>query len=175
MNAEESQSQEYVDPVVKARRLFLSLFCVGLGAIVSAVVAVPIVGFILTPLLRKVPPMWRKVSGVNDLKVGDTVEVSFQDSSPLAWAGITAKTAAWLRRESENEFIAFSVNCTHLACPVRWVPDAELFMCPCHGGVYYKDGRVASGPPPQALFRYQVRVQDGEVQVQTSGIPTSTH
>ena len=36
-------------------------------------------------------------------------------------------------------------------------PDAELFLCPCHGGVYYADGTVAGGPPPQPLFRYGVR------------------
>jgi menaquinol-cytochrome c reductase iron-sulfur subunit len=25
--------------------------------------------------------------------------------------------------------VAFSINCTHLGCPVRWLPDANLFMC----------------------------------------------
>ena len=47
---------------------------------------------------------------------------------------------------SDDEFVAFSVNCAHLGCPVRWLREAHLFMCPCHGGVYYEDGRVAAGP-----------------------------
>jgi menaquinol-cytochrome c reductase iron-sulfur subunit len=38
-------------------------------------------------------------------------------------------------------------------------------MCPCHGGVYYKDGSVAAGPPPRPLERYPVRVQDGQVEI----------
>lgn len=154
------------------RRRFLSVVCGFLGTIAAAAVAVPIVGFILTPLLRVSPSKWRSVTSVDNVKVGETIEVNFLDSSPLAWSGITAKTAAWLRRESETEFIAFSVNCSHLGCPVRWLPDAELFMCPCHGGVYYKDGKVASGPPPHALFRYQTRVENGNVEIFTSGIPT---
>ncbi len=54
---------------------------------------------------------------------------------------------------------------------MRWLKHADLFMCPCHGGVYYNDGRVASGPPPKALNRYPVRVRDGVVEIQTSPVP----
>jgi len=71
----------------------------------------------------------------------------------------------------ENEFEAFSVNCAHLGCPVRWLPDARLFMCPCHGGVYYEDGSVAAGPPPHGLTKYPVRVKDGRVEIRTDPIP----
>jgi menaquinol-cytochrome c reductase iron-sulfur subunit len=111
------------------------------------------------------------VGKVHDFKAGTTVNVAFQDSSPLPWSGVTAQTAAWLRRNGELEFIAFSMNCTHLGCPVRWLPDANLFMCPCHGGVFYSDGRVASGPPPKPLHQYPVRVESGEVQILTSPVP----
>lgn len=156
----------------EARRRFLSRLCVALSSLAAAAVAIPVVGFIFTPLIRRVPSQWRTVASAGSLKVGETVEVSFLDASPLAWSGVTAKTAAWLRRESETGFVAFSVNCTHLGCPVRWLPDADLFLCPSHGGVYYKDGQVASGPPPHALFRYQTRVVNGDVQIMTSGIPT---
>ena len=54
--------------------------------------------------------------------------------------------------------MAFRINCTHLGCPVRWLPDARLFMCPCHGGVYYANGERASGPPPRGLYEYRWRV-----------------
>jgi menaquinol-cytochrome c reductase iron-sulfur subunit len=37
--------------------------------------------------------------------------------------------------------------------------------------VYYQDGAVAAGPPPSPLPRYPVRVQNGEVQIQTAPIP----
>jgi menaquinol-cytochrome c reductase iron-sulfur subunit len=48
---------------------------------------------------------------------------------------------------------------------------AELFMCPCHGGVYYKDGSVAAGPPPLPLVRYGVRIQNGEVRISSVIVP----
>jgi len=153
------------------RRAFLTKISLLLVGAASLLVAVPIIGFIIGPIIRRFPAIWRPVGRVEDFKIGQTVKVDFRDPSPLAWAGVTAETAAWLRRVSENEFIAFAMNCTHLGCPVRWLAEAELFMCPCHGGVYYSDGRVAGGPPPRALFRYPVRVNGGVVEIQTSAIP----
>jgi Rieske Fe-S protein len=47
-----------------------------------------------------------------------------------------------------------------------------LFMCPCHGGVYYADGERASGPPPRGLFRCAWRVRRGRLEVQAPHYPT---
>ncbi len=138
------------------------------------ILGIPIVGFVVAPLFRKVPDTWLPVGKVDDFQIGKTVEVVISDPSPLPWAGITSKSAAWLRRQSAEEFIAFSSNCTHMGCPVRWLPDAELFMCPCHGGVYYKDGAVAAGPPPKPLYRYQVRIVNGNVQIKSAPVPITT-
>jgi menaquinol-cytochrome c reductase iron-sulfur subunit len=158
-------------PEVIERRRFLARVTVGLGACMGVGVAAPMAGFVVAPLFRKVPHEWRKVGKASDFVVGHTVGVTFADASPLPWAGVTAKTAAWLRRVSEEAFVAFSVNCAHLGCPVRWLPDAHLFMCPCHGGVYYADGTVAAGPPPHPLPQYPVRVPGGEVEIHTEPIP----
>ncbi|MGH7917038.1 MAG: ubiquinol-cytochrome c reductase iron-sulfur subunit, partial [Candidatus Binataceae bacterium] len=127
--------------------------------------------FIIGPLVAKTPTVWRPVGKIDDFKIGDTVKVSFLDPSPMVWAGVTSLTAAWLRRVAGVEFIAFSVNCSHLGCPVRWLPKAKLFMCPCHGGVYYADGSVAAGPPPRGLFKYPVRVRKGQVEILASAVP----
>jgi quinol---cytochrome c reductase iron-sulfur subunit, bacillus type len=151
------------------RRRFLTRLSIGLSALGAALVAVPSIGFLLG--LRKSPQVWRTVGKLDDFKIGSTVNVSFEDTSPLPWSGVTAQTAAWLRRENDRQFIAFSMICTHLGCPVRWLADADLFMCPCHGGVFYGDGRVASGPPPKPLNQYPVRVFEGQVQILTGPAP----
>ena len=156
------------------RREVLARGSVALSAFGAAIVAVPIVGFLLSPFFETQPQVWRPVGSVDGFGLGTTVEVSFPDSSPLPWAGVVARTAAWLRRLDGDSFVAFSVNCTHLGCPVRWVSTADLFMCPCHGGVYYKDGTVAAGPPPKPLPRYPVRVRNGQVEILTSPIPITT-
>ena len=153
------------------RRQFLVLLSLGAGSMAALFAAVPLVGFLFGPLLRSYPPVWRDVGPLDRFKIGDTVEVSFEDSSPLKWGGEAAYTAVWLRRDNQSSFTAYSVVCTHLGCPVRWISDAELFMCPCHGGVYYKNGDVAAGPPPDPLQQYPVRVENGAVQVQWKVLP----
>ena len=151
------------------RRKFLVRLSIALSSIGAALVAVPSAAFLLG--LRKSPRIWRTVGKLDDFKVGQTVNVAFEDPSPLPWAGVTAQTTAWLRRVNDREFIAFSTICTHLGCPVRWLSTADLFMCPCHGGVFYADGEVASGPPPKPLNRYPVRINNNDVQILTMPVP----
>ncbi|MFN8556441.1 MAG: Rieske (2Fe-2S) protein [Dehalococcoidia bacterium] len=149
----------------------MALVGTAIGGAGAIVVGIPFVGFLMGPLLKHEPDVWRSVGAAASFQVGATREVTFPNASPELWAGVAGRSAAWLRRESEDSFIAFSINCTHLGCPVRWLAEAELFMCPCHGGVYYKDGSVAAGPPSSALVRYPVRVRDGTVEVRTSPLP----
>ena len=159
------------DPTLIPRRRLLAKVSVGLGVASGAALGVPMVGFVVGPLFEKVPREWRSVGRASAFKIGETVAVAFADASPLPWAGVTGKTAAWLRRVDEDTFVAFSINCAHLGCPVRWLPDARLFMCPCHGGVYNEDGSVAAGPPPHPLHQYTVRVNDGAVEIRTGPVP----
>jgi menaquinol-cytochrome c reductase iron-sulfur subunit len=158
-------------PEELSRRKFLRRLSIGVGGATAVALAAPMAGFILAPLSRKEPRAWRTVGRIDDFKIGETTDVRYEDASPLPWAGVTARTAAWLRRVGPNEFTAFSIHCSHLGCPVRWLKDAELFMCPCHGGVFYKNGAVAAGPPEKPLAQYQVRMLNGEVQILTGPLP----
>lgn len=143
----------------------------GLAGLSAAVAAIPVVSALIAPLLEKKEEKWRSVGKINDFQIGTTSLVTFINADPEPYAGMTAKSAAWLRRNNQTDFIAFAANCTHLGCPVRWEKDAHLFMCPCHGGVYYANGTVAAGPPPKALTRYAVRIFNEDVQIKTAPLP----
>lgn len=158
-------------PEELSRRKFLARLSFALFGLGSLVLLVPMAGFVIAPLFMRRPEVWRVVGKADSFRIGTTTSVEFEDASPLPWAGVTARTAAWLRRVDATTFIAFSVNCTHLGCPVRWLPQANLFMCPCHGGVYYQNGSVAAGPPPKPLPQYPVRVRNGVVEIHTNPTP----
>lgn len=169
--ASETQEPSRDEALSPERRRFMGRLSIVLSGLAAAIVGIPVVGFVLGPLLVTEPDAWRSVGPVETFKRGETVKVSFLDPSPVRWAGVTAMTAAWLRRLDSGGFVAFAVNCSHLGCPVRWLAKANLFMCPCHGGVYYADGEVAAGPPPRRLFNYPVRVRDGQVEILASAVP----
>lgn len=171
--AVDAADQEAADHELSApRREFLVKLSLGLSGVAALAAGVPVVSAVLAPLLQPDPQTWRRVGTLTDFAVGSTHLVKFENANPVAWSGVASESAAWLRRDSETAFTAFSVNCAHLGCPVRWEQDAGLFMCPCHGGIYYKDGSVAAGPPPQGLTQYKIRVADNhDVELLTAPVP----
>jgi hypothetical protein len=44
-----------------SRRRFLSRLSLALSGLIAAVTTVPVIGFLLSPLTRKVPRVWRPV------------------------------------------------------------------------------------------------------------------
>jgi menaquinol-cytochrome c reductase iron-sulfur subunit len=142
----------------------------GASALSAAAIGVPVLGFILRGILRETPQKWRDLGPLSEFTVGRTVEVVFETVHSDRWSRESAHAGAWLRRIDEEQFVAFSMHCTHMGCPVRWRPAASLFMCPCHGGVYHSDGSVAAGPPQRALPRYPVRVRDGRLEISTDAV-----
>ena len=153
------------------RRSFLLKILWGFTAFISTLTLIPVLGALFAPLFRAIPRAWRAVGNVDDFEVGKTVLVKYKNASPLPWSGLSSESASWLQRVSENEFVAYAINCTHLGCPVRWIADAEIFLCPCHGGVYNKDGSYAAGPPPYGLNKYPVRIRNHRVEILTSPVP----
>ena len=168
--SEAELSPEARELLVTRRRFLSRLSFIMMGAI-GAVLSIPIVAYLLSPLFDPRRRAWRDLGVASDFPAGQTQRVIFGAPSQLPWAGQTALTSAWVRRDTEHDFTVFAVNCTHLGCPVNWQPKADLFLCPCHGGVFYADGTVAGGPPPRPLTRYETRINaDGHLEIFYSGV-----
>jgi menaquinol-cytochrome c reductase iron-sulfur subunit len=159
-------------PTATPRRNFLVRVGVGLSALATAVAAVPILGYLLSPLRAQRQRAWISLGQASAFPVGETRLASFQNPYQHSWDGPTAEVPCYVRRVTNDQFQVFAVNCTHLGCPVRWFPESGLFMCPCHGGVYYGDGGRASGPPPRGLYRYETSLRNGQLWVRGGALPT---
>jgi len=159
-------------PPVASRRGFLFKLGVALNVIGAALVGIPVLGYILAPIRRLGGQFWIGLGPVSAFAEGQTRLAMYENPDRVPWDGATAKTACWVRRVGGDTFQVFAINCAHLGCPVRWFPQSRLFMCPCHGGVYYEDGSRASGPPPRGLFQYEYQVRDGQLYVRGGELPT---
>ena len=159
---------------VSRRGLFMKLGILFNGLVATALAA-PIVGFVLSSITRgraNAYLAWVPLGSVNEFPEGETRLATFRNPNVTPTDGKTVETAFWVRRVEGDHFQVFAINCAHLGCPVRWFPQSELFMCPCHGGVYYADGSRAAGPPPRGLFEYAHKVENGKLLIDGGQMPT---
>ncbi|MDE3202346.1 MAG: ubiquinol-cytochrome c reductase iron-sulfur subunit [Acidobacteriota bacterium] len=179
--SEEPQKSQQAEPkmtdggqaaALHSRRAFLFKLSVAMNAAVGAVLAVPLVGYLLGPVTKREPGDWIDLGNLNEFPVGQTRLASFRSPVERLGDGETAKVACWVRRVAEKQVQVFAVNCAHLGCPVRWFEQSKLFLCPCHGGAYYADGSRASGPPERGLFEYRVRLTDSSLYIHAGDMPT---
>jgi len=155
-----------------SRRSFLFKLGMGLNVVAAALVSVPLVGYMLSALRHKAWQAWIPLGPLNDFPENQTRLATYVNPFTRPWDGQTSNQPCWVRRLEGEKFQVFAINCTHLGCPVRWFPQSGLFMCPCHGGVYYADGSHASGPPPRGLYEYETKIKDGQLWVRGGELPT---
>lgn len=162
------------DTTISRRGLFAKLGVLFNG-VAAAVLAVPIGRFLLSSITRGRADGyldWVSLGPITQFPEGETRLATFRNPLVMPTDGKTVDTPCWVRHVEGGEFQVFAVNCAHLGCPVRWFPQSGLFMCPCHGGAYYRDGSRASGPPERGLFEYPHKVENGLITIQAGELPT---
>ena len=156
------------------RRALFTGGALAAGGVASAAFALPALGFALGPLFEDTTPTrWLDVGAEDDFNDETYVPRIITISDNVGEAG---KTTIYVRRFREGAdvvhkgqdpqpYVVISTRCAHLGCPVRYVAASERFICPCHGGVYDFQGKVAGGPPVRPLDRFYTRVANGRVEV----------
>jgi nitrite reductase/ring-hydroxylating ferredoxin subunit len=142
---------------------------------ISRFLAVPIVRYLLSPVIREKKigyESWLSLGGLEQFPAGQTRLVTYRNPVVNTWDGETGDIACWVRNIDGQKFQVFAINCAHLGCPVRWFAQSNLFMCPCHGGAYYQDGSRASGPPERGLFQCHYKIEDGKLLIKAGEMPT---
>jgi Rieske Fe-S protein len=157
------------------RRQMLTILGLALNAIAGALLAMPLIGYILGPARRRLIKseiQWVSLGALEQFPVGQTRLATYRNPLVHPWDGATGDVPCWVRRIAADKWQVFAINCAHLGCPVRWFPQSGLFMCPCHGGAYYADGSHASGPPPRGLFQYHHKMENGQLLIKAGEMPT---
>jgi len=165
MNVETSTSRRAL--LVKVGLLFNGFVGLALG--------IPIVRYLFSPATRGRDngyESWLSLGQLSQFPAGETRLATYRNPVVNPSDGQTAEIACWVRNVDDRNFQVFAVNCAHLGCPVRWFPQSNLFLCPCHGGVYYQDGSRASGPPERGLFEYAYKTEGGSLFIKAGELPT---
>lgn len=152
-----------------SRRTFMMVVIALITTVIGIALAIPIVGEILSPLFEKRDIVWSELGKVSDLESIETlvpkfVPVYFRVKE--GWTVNTMPRQVVVVKDTTGKLYFFSNQCTHLGCPLHWMPARQKFMCPCHGGMFNVLGKVTGGPPPMPLFEWVHKIENGTVYVQ---------
>ncbi len=146
------------------RRGFLSKATSGLGAATALFFAGLLSVTALAPSMQERPKKWVRVGRMEDLPPDGikTVNIRYEVQDGF-YKGQVVRPVLVSRQVNTDSLTVFNSRCPHLGCTVRWDDQKNLFVCACHGGAFYPDGRVKAGPPPRPLERYLTKVKDGDL------------
>ncbi|HXV02381.1 MAG TPA: hypothetical protein VFP24_02300 [Gaiellaceae bacterium] len=169
------------------RNKFLELTTLGLGGVITGIVALPVVGFAVLPAFTGQEHKTVDLGSLDNYPQDEWREVKFRLDPQL---GYVSRRTVFVRYNGEGSggpsYTLISNRCVHLGCPVqasgprednqrkivRQVRGAPLemtpvlpanFSCPCHGGAYDTEGNRVAGPPVRALDRYKYSIIDGRL------------
>ena len=144
-----------------SRQKMLAGATIGLGALMSAIIAVPVTITVLAPSFKTIKEY--------PVDIGPTTLYPKVGQGQIPWHAVTfenrpddttglSRRLVYVRNDGDDKFTAIANTCMHLGCPVQ--ANATGFACPCHGGQYDSQGRRIAGPPVRPLNRYETTVDD---------------
>jgi len=149
-----------------SRRSFLAAAIWVIGGLISAGLGIPAIAYIIGPALQRTANQnWISLGPPEKIELGTPTLFKTKIERKTGWIINEEELSVYVLTENGRDFVAMSNICTHLGCRVRWISEQGEFFCPCHNGVFSKEGKVVSGPPPRPLDRYQVKVEDDQVYV----------
>jgi menaquinol-cytochrome c reductase iron-sulfur subunit len=157
------------DAATLNRRQFFNTAVNAVGAVVTAIVAVPIAGYFIDPALKRATGAanWVKLTaltGLTDVPAAFTISADRVEGFMKQRVNATV----YAFKGADGKAVALSNICTHLGCPVAWTADAKTFNCPCHGSVFKADGTVEHGPAPKPLPAFATKEENGDLFIQVT-------
>lgn len=169
MNADTQPSDHHglgLSTPVGTRRRFFAWVTSAAATLIGVGLAVPLVGYVISPALKRRDKPWVQVGTVDNLLEGEPKQLDHVMTLRDGWMETKSQKAVWAVKRASGEVTVYSPICTHLGCGYRWDDVDRRFKCPCHGSVYDIEGKVMAGPAPRPLDRLPVKIENGRLMVQ---------
>lgn len=148
-----------------SRRDLMKAAIFTIGGLIGASIGLPAIGYIVGPALKQAADSWVRLGSISKVELNDPTLFKTTVETQTGWIDTQEEVSAYILTENGKDFVAISNICTHLGCRVRWISEEGKFFCPCHNGVFARDGSVISGPPPRPLDRFETKVEDGTLYI----------
>jgi Rieske Fe-S protein len=153
------------------RRGFMGAMVALGSAVIAGVLAVPGVGYVLDPLLRRTGSTgrgWRRLGDVASVPTESPVAIPIVGEVRDAWTRYPQQKlgTVYLRRKDDRTVLALTAECPHLGCSIGFDQTRNRFQCPCHESAFDLEGRKLGGPAPRGMDQLETRVTaNGKVEV----------
>jgi menaquinol-cytochrome c reductase iron-sulfur subunit len=154
------------------RRDFHRLGTFLLGGLMTLVLAVPGVGYLLTPLRKRqegtadpADEGYFELARLSELTENVPRSFTILAERQDAWVRYPREPlgSVWLVRQPEGSperVVAFTAECPHLGCSVDLAADGKTFACPCHNSAFTLEGAPQNAIPPRPMDTLAVRLSD---------------
>jgi len=146
-----------------SRRRFFQWVTRAAAGVIGLGLAVPLVGYLISPALKRRENTWVDIGSVNEVPVGEPAQLEYIATIRDGYVETKTHKAVWAVKQADGMAVAFSPMCTHLGCGYAWDPGEKHFKCPCHGSVFDVSGHVLGGPAPRPLDRLPSKVENGRL------------
>ncbi len=163
---EQEPSQELRKSSNPSRRSFLKIMIAILSSLGAIIISIPLIGSFIGPSLQLKKRHFANATEVKDLPDDEPKDVFYSALKEDAYIRELTTRNVWAIKHSLTDVTVFSPICPHLGCRYNWHPKKQQFICPCHGSVFAKDGRVLGGPAPRPLDTLPTRIKDGDLYVE---------
>lgn len=150
------------------RRDFINIIVAGIAALIGLVVGIPAIGYLISPAAKvHREEAWIPLGPLDSYPLDLPTLFSYTRTKINGWEKTVNSFGAYVWRygTGEADLTVYSNMCTHLACRVTWREDINAYFCPCHDGRFNKDGEVVTGPPPEPLFEFETKVEEGTLYI----------
>jgi Rieske Fe-S protein len=147
-----------------SRRDFMAFTTWAIGGLISLGMGIPAIAYVIGPALKARENLeWIRLGSSSKVEINNPTLFKTKIQKQTGWIINETELSIYILTDNGRDYVAMSNVCTHLGCRVRWIGDQERFFCPCHNAAFDKTGEVVDGPPPRALDRYEVKVEDGQL------------
>lgn len=150
------------------RRDFVNLVLVGLSSVIAMIIGIPAIGYLLSPAIKtQKEEAWIPLGPLDAYPLDQPTLFTYTRTKINGWEKTVNSHGAYVWRygPGESEVKVFSNMCTHLSCRVSWTDETNLYVCPCHDAGFDKQGEVVTGPPPEPLFEFETKVEEGVLSI----------
>ncbi len=151
---------------VGSRRTFFRWVITGVAGLISVALAIPLLGYVISPAMKRRVRPWVDVGSVEDVPIGNPKQLEHVTMIQDGYLKSRSQKAIWAVKQPDGQVKVFSPMCTHLGCGYRWDGEEKKFKCPCHGSVFDIEGQVLAGPAPRPLDLLPSKIENGRLLVE---------